>query len=60
MKNKDLIRNEFENQFSEIVSLIEKARSQALSSVNKELIDLYWMIGKYISEKIQKAEWGLM
>lgn len=48
----------FENHFIEVVSLIKKARVEALKSVNKELINLYWKIGEYISIKIQNAEWG--
>ncbi len=47
-----------ENQFLEIVTLIKKARSNALKSINKELILLYWKIGEYISEKVKNAEWG--
>lgn len=47
-----------EKQFVEIVELIKKARINALKSVNKELIVLYWNIGKYISKKIGSSEWG--
>lgn len=47
-----------EKQFVEIVELIKKARINALKSVNRELITLYWNIGKYISRKIKSAEWG--
>ncbi|MCL1972662.1 MAG: PDDEXK nuclease domain-containing protein [Endomicrobia bacterium] len=45
-------------QFSEVVSLIKKSRYNAIKSVNTELIDLYWNIGKYINEKIQDSQWG--
>ncbi len=48
----------FENHFLEVVGFIKKARVEALKSVNKELINLYWRIGEYISTKIQNAEWG--
>jgi predicted nuclease of restriction endonuclease-like (RecB) superfamily len=54
--NKDLVH--FEKQFDEVVQLIAKARIDALKSVNRELIQLYWKVGEYISNKIQKAEWG--
>ena len=47
-----------EKQFTEIRALILKARARALRSVNSELIDLYWKIGKYISQKINQEEWG--
>lgn len=47
-----------ENQFSEVTNLIEKARRQAYTAVNKELIDLYWRLGKLLSEKINNSGWG--
>lgn len=46
------------NQFNEIISLIKEARHNAIKNVNYELIDLYWTIGKYISQKILTSEWG--
>ena len=46
------------NRFSEILNLIKHSRSNAIRSVNAELIDLYWNIGKHISQKIEQAEWG--
>ena len=47
-----------EKQFSEVVLMIQKARYNALKSVNSELISLYWRIGEYISNKVENAEWG--
>jgi len=47
-----------EQQFSEIRFLIQKAKLNALRTVNTVLIDLYWEIGKYISIKIENSEWG--
>jgi len=44
--------------FSEVVGLIKQARAKALSSVNKELINLYWNIGEYISKRVETEEWG--
>jgi len=44
--------------FDEVLLLIEAARGRAVSAVNKELIDLYWTIGEYISRKITAASWG--
>ena len=45
-------------QFSEVVNLINQARFNALKSVNTDLINLYWEIGKYINEKIENSQWG--
>lgn len=44
--------------FSEIINLIKQSRLNAIRAVNAELINLYWKIGKYISKKIDRAEWG--
>ena len=45
-------------RFADIIRLIKKSRANAIKSVNAELINLYWNIGKYISNKIEQAEWG--
>ncbi len=47
-----------EKQFSEIRTLIQKAKNDAFKTVNTVLIDLYWEIGKYVGEKINNSEWG--
>ncbi|RUA29139.1 MAG: DUF1016 domain-containing protein [Bacteroidetes bacterium] len=47
-----------EKQFVEIRQLINKAKNNAIKSVNKELISLYWDLGAYISLKVAKSEWG--
>ncbi|MFH1223941.1 MAG: PDDEXK nuclease domain-containing protein [Pseudomonadota bacterium] len=47
-----------EKHFVEIVGLIKQARYNAVKNVNKELIDLYWRVGKYVSNKISSSEWG--
>jgi len=44
--------------FDEIVKMIEQARQNAYQSVNTELVRLYWQIGRYISQKLDTAEWG--
>ncbi|WP_445736071.1 DUF1016 N-terminal domain-containing protein [Mariniflexile sp.] len=44
--------------FSDIINLIKQSRAKAIRVINAELIDLYWNIGKYISKKIDTAEWG--
>ncbi len=40
------------NDFLYITELINRARHDALKSVNKELINLYWKVGEYISIKV--------
>lgn len=45
-------------QFAEVTRLISNARNQVLRLANTALIDLYWSVGRYISERIASAEWG--
>ena len=47
-----------DKRFADIIQLIKKSRANAIKSVNSELINLYWNIGEYISDKIEQAEWG--
>lgn len=55
---KDVRGSSVEDAFAEVVSLIEQARQRAFQAVNTELVSLYWRIGKYISGKLETAEWG--
>lgn len=47
-----------EADFAEVIGLIQAARQRAYSSVNKELVGLYWQIGEFISRKLESAQWG--
>ncbi len=47
-----------EEQFSEVLNQIQAAKQRAFHQVNKTLVQLYWDIGKYISEQVEKAHWG--
>jgi predicted nuclease of restriction endonuclease-like (RecB) superfamily len=47
-----------QRDFSEIVQLIEAARTHAYQAVNTTLIELYWQVGAYLSAKLEAAEWG--
>lgn len=46
------------HSFTEIASLIQQSRNNALRAVNAELVNLYWNVGAYISQKLQHSEWG--
>ncbi|MCB5196389.1 PDDEXK nuclease domain-containing protein [Deefgea salmonis] len=46
------------NDFAEITQLIDAARQRAYQAVNTSLIELYWQVGAYLSNKIAAAEWG--
>ena len=45
-------------QFVEIRNMIKQAKTRAFKAVNAELIELYWNIGEYISDKVKKSDWG--
>lgn len=55
---KTMISAEYKTFFKEIKERIHKAQYDALKSVNKELIQLYWDIGKSIVLKQEKLGWG--
>lgn len=54
----NIIVAERREQFTEIVSMIQQTRDEVVRLANTTLIDLYWKIGKYISDKISVSEWG--
>ena len=41
-----------------ITSQIKQAHNRALQQINSELLNLYWNVGKFISEKIKNSDWG--
>jgi predicted nuclease of restriction endonuclease-like (RecB) superfamily len=50
--------NEYTDFLKEIKDRIQEAQSTAFRAINKELIMLYWDIGRRIVEKQQIEEWG--
>jgi len=46
------------SNFNSILTLIKTAKDRIVKTVNTEIIDLYWQIGKEISEKAQNGGWG--
>ena len=45
-------------QFDEIISIIDNARTRASKAVNAEVIQVYWEIGAYVSERVKDGGWG--
>jgi predicted nuclease of restriction endonuclease-like (RecB) superfamily len=45
-------------QFTKVLALIKTAQSRVIATTNQELIQLYWSIGKYISDRLKTTEWG--
>lgn len=52
------MQNSLTTQFLEIGQMIAQARARSLRLVNRELVRLYWEVGRYIHEKVKQAEWG--
>ena len=46
------------DDFNRIVSMIQDARLRAYAKVNEELITLYYNVGRFVSQKVENAEWG--
>lgn len=51
-------KTDYDTFLQEIKEQVHQSRHKALKAVNKELIGLYWFIGKAIVEKQQKFGWG--
>lgn len=47
-----------ERHFTEVAAIIADGRRNALSTINAILIETYWQVGRYISQKIKLAGWG--
>lgn len=43
--------------FAEVVGLIRSARQRAAQQVNTTLIELYWRIGEYLHDRIERDGW---
>lgn len=48
----------YNSDFENIIAIIEQSKTRAIKAVNAEMIEMYWQIGKYISEKGMNDGWG--
>ena len=58
MKSKIIKDKKYKDLLSEIKTKVRSSQIKAAVSVNSELMDLYWNIGRAITEKQLKAKWG--
>jgi predicted nuclease of restriction endonuclease-like (RecB) superfamily len=56
--NTGLVQNNNANAFDEVIAIIENAHVNAFRAVNRELINMYWDIGKYVSQRVADSGWG--
>jgi predicted nuclease of restriction endonuclease-like (RecB) superfamily len=47
-----------EKSFAEVVEMIQSAKQTVMQTVNAQLVELYWQVGAYISQKLKQSEWG--
>lgn len=57
-KNSSILSSEYLNFKNEITARIRSAQYEALKAVNKEMIALYWEVGKRITEQQTALGWG--
>jgi len=55
---KDIHTSEYSEWIKLLKSKIHTARTQVALSINSQVIELYWEIGKDITEKQKKSNWG--
>lgn len=46
------------SDFKTIRTLIVDARNRVYQNANRELVTLYWQVGRNISEKVKEKRWG--
>jgi predicted nuclease of restriction endonuclease-like (RecB) superfamily len=56
--DKPLSPKEYASTLAGLKKQIQECQIRAITSVNKELINLYWTIGKIIVEKQESSGWG--
>jgi predicted nuclease of restriction endonuclease-like (RecB) superfamily len=52
------IDSALEKSFVEVVEMIQSAKQTVMQTVNSQLVELYWQVGAYISQKLEQSEWG--
>ena len=48
----------YEKDFAELLNLIHLTKQRTFAKINKELIELYWQLGKKLSDKVAANNWG--
>lgn len=56
--NSEINTHEYIETLKHIKNQIQESKTKAILSANKELIKLYWSIGKTISERQKNNDWG--
>ncbi|MEO0376750.1 MAG: PDDEXK nuclease domain-containing protein [Cyanobacteria bacterium P01_A01_bin.17] len=54
----DAIGPAMAESFAEVAEMIRVAKRRVIQTANTQLVELYWQVGAYISQKLEQAEWG--
>lgn len=46
------------HQYTEVLHIIQKGQAKAFEAVNVALIETYWTVGTYLSQKVSAGGWG--
>ena len=49
---------DIQNTFGKVIDIIKTAKSNTYRKVNEELIKMYWLVGKFVSEETKEASYG--
>jgi predicted nuclease of restriction endonuclease-like (RecB) superfamily len=58
IRTKNVLNHQHSQGFHDVLQHIQQARQKVFTQANTALIELYWQVGKTISEKIQREAWG--
>lgn len=58
LKMQNILPTDYKQTLVEIKKLVVSTRYQSFRAVNKELISLYWKIGKTVFERTESSQWG--
>ena len=54
----DMMQPAYIDDFENVRIIIEQAKHEAVYKVNETIINLYWSIGEYVSQKTERDGWG--
>lgn len=46
------------HDFEEVLTLINSARKSTFAVISRNLVQLYWSVGEYVFNRVEKESWG--
>ena len=53
-----IITKQIEKEFAHVDSIISAHTNSAIAKVNAEILQTYWEVGEYISQRLKDSNWG--